>query len=132
MSQPLHILVADDERDTVQTLGAILRNEGHVVFGVYSGKEVLPAVRLFRPEALIIDVAIPGLSGYAIAQAVRHAFTDLHRPLIIAISGVWNETPDRLIGRQVGFDHHLTKPADPRELLRLLEPLRARATRSGY
>lgn len=121
--QALRILVADDERDTVNMLAAILRDEGHVVYEAYTGKDVLPAVRLYRPDAVIMDIAIPGLSGYAVAQAIRHSFTDVRRPLLIAISGVWNEAPDRLVGEQVGFDHHLMKPCDPAELLRLLQPL---------
>src|SRR5258706_853596 len=74
---PLRLLVADDERDTVDMLTVILRDEGHVVYGLYTGKEVMPAVGLFRPDAMIMDIAIPGVSGYAVAQAVRHSFTDM-------------------------------------------------------
>ena len=121
--QTLRILVADDDRDSVDTLAVILRDEGHVVHGVYTGKEVLPAVRLFRPDAILVDIAIPGMSGYAVAQAVRNSFLDIRRPLMIAVSGVWFETPDRMVARQVGFDHHLPKPYDTKQLLRLLAPL---------
>jgi DNA-binding response OmpR family regulator len=119
--EPLRIIVADDDRDTVQMLGAILQDEGHHVHGVYTGKAVLPAVRIFCPDVVIVDVNIPGLSGYAVAQAIRHAFIDVRMPLLIAISGFWTETPDRLVGEQMGFEHHLTKPADPKEVLALLE-----------
>jgi DNA-binding response OmpR family regulator len=121
---PPRILVADDDRDTVDMLTMILRDEGYVVHPVYAGKDVLVSARLVRPDAVVMDIALPGLSGYAIANALRHSFTDLRRPLLIAISGVWHETPDRLVGQQVGFDHHLAKPCDPAELLRLLSPLR--------
>jgi CheY-like chemotaxis protein len=120
----LRILVADDERDTVDALTLILKNQGHIVHGVYSGKDVLSAVTFFRPDAIIMDIAIPGMSGYAVAQAIRSSFTDIRRPLMIAISGFWKEAPDRMVARQVGFDHHLAKPYDPKEVLRLLEPLR--------
>ena len=64
-------------------------------------------------------------TGYAVAQAIRHSFTDIRRPLLIAISGVWKDFSDLQVARQVGFDHHLAKPADPVELLRLLAPLHA-------
>jgi CheY-like chemotaxis protein len=121
---PLRILVADDERDTVDALTLILKNQGHIVHGVYSGKDVLSAVTFFRPDAIIMDIALPGMSGYAVAQAIRSSFTDIRRPLMIAISGFWKEAPDRMVARQVGFDHHLPKPCDPKEMLRLLEPLR--------
>lgn len=120
----LHVLVADDDRDTVTTLSAILESEGHVVQAVYSGVEVLPAVRLFRPDAVFLDMAIPGMSGYAIGQAIRFTFTDIRRPLLVAISGVWKEPAERLFAQHAGFDHYLVKPCDPRELLRLLSQLR--------
>ena len=120
----LRILVADDDHDTVDGLACILEHEGHVVHRVYSGKDVLPAVSLFRPDAVIIDIGLPGLSGYAIAQAIRNSFTDLRRPLLIAITGLWKESPDRMVAERVGFDHHLLKPCKPDEVLRLLVPLR--------
>ena len=116
----LHVLVADDDRDTVSTLSALLETEGHVVQAVYSGVEVLPAVRLFRPDAVILDMAIPGMSGYAIAQAIRYSFTDIRRPMLVAISGVWKEPAERIFAQHAGFDYYLVKPCDPREVLKLL------------
>jgi DNA-binding response OmpR family regulator len=123
MKRALRVLVADDDADMVQTLSALLGLEGHVVRGVHSGADVLAAVPIFRPDALIVDISIPGLSGYAVAQAVRHSFTDVRRPLMIAISGKWKQAGDRLVAQQVGFDHYLVKPCDPHEVVRLLEKL---------
>lgn len=126
MTKPaLRVLVADDDRDCVDMLAFILRDEGHVVHGVYTGKDVLPAVRVFRPDVMLVDISIPGMSGYAVAQAVRNSFVELRRPLMIALSGVWKERPDLMVAQQVGFDHHLAKPYDPKEVLRLLAPLQA-------
>ena len=119
-AQPLRIVVADDERDIVDTLAALLRDAGHNVYSVYTGRQVLPTVRVVRPDALIIDIAICGMSGYAVAQEIRHTFLDVRRPLLIGISGRWNDSPDKLIARQVGFDHYLDKPCDPNEVLELL------------
>jgi len=116
----LRVVVADDERDIVDTLSLLLRDAGHIVYSVYSGKDVLPTVRLARPDAIIIDIAIRGMSGYAVAQEIRHSFIDVRRPLLIGISGLWNESPDKLIARQVGFDHYLDKPCDPNKVLDLL------------
>jgi DNA-binding response OmpR family regulator len=104
----------------VDTLAVLLRDSGHTVHSVYSGKDVLPTVRLVRPDALIVDIAIRGMSGYAVAQEIRHTFTEQRRPLLIGISGLWNEHPDKVIARQVGFDHYLDKPCDPNEVLSLL------------
>jgi DNA-binding response OmpR family regulator len=117
----LRIVVVDDDRDTVDMLSIILRDEGHVVHGFYAAKDVLPAVRVLRPDVMIIDIAIPGMSGYALAQAIRHSFPDVRRPLLIAISGQWNDAPDRMIGAQMGFDHHLAKPCDPADVVRTIE-----------
>jgi CheY-like chemotaxis protein len=117
---PLRVLLVDDDRDTVETLQAILRDEGHAVHGVYTGKAVLSAAALFRPDALICDIAIPGLSGYAVAQAMRHSPLQARRPLLIAMTGFWREAPDRIVAQHVGFDHHLLKPVDSQALLDIL------------
>ena len=122
--EPLRILVVDDDADTVNTLSFILRDEGHVVQPVYTGKEALSHVRLFRPDVIIHDIAVPGMSGYAVAQAVLYGFTDVRRPYMIAISGMWKEWPDRKVAQQMGFDHYLTKPCDTAALLRLVEAFR--------
>jgi len=118
--EPLRVIVADDERDILDTLALILRNAGHTVHAIHTGRDVLPAVRIVRPEAIILDIAVPGMSGYAVAQEIRHSFVDVRRPFMIAISGMWTGDSDRLIARQVGFDHYLAKPFDPQEILRLL------------
>ena len=119
----LRIVVADDDRDTVDMLSIILRDEGHVVHGVYNGKDVLPTVRAINPDAVILDVVVPGLSGYAVAQEIRYTYTDARCPMLIAMSGFWKERPDQRVSRQVGFDAHLLKPCDSDELLDLLRPL---------
>ena len=120
----LRVLVVDDDRDTVTTLTALLELEGHIVQGIYDGAEVLPAVRFFRPDAIVLDLSVPGISGYAVAQAIRFSFTDIRRPLLIAISGIWREPADRMVAQQVGFDHYMVKPVEPAELLKLVEGVR--------
>lgn len=120
----LRVVVADDDHDSADSLALLLREVGHVVHAVYAGSEVLQLVRTFRPDAIILDLNLPKLSGYALAQATRHDFLDMRRPLLIAISGVWTQGPDQIVGRQVGFDHYLIKPADPKELLDLLDAIR--------
>lgn len=123
-SESPRVIVADDDRDTVDTLSAILSDAGFTVHGVYTGKEVLPIARVVRPDAIILDISVPGMSGYAVAHEIRHSFTEARRPLMIAITGIWNEASDRNIAHQVGFDHHLAKPCDPGRILELLEPLK--------
>lgn len=120
----LRILIADDERDAVSMLSVLLRDEGHEVSSALRGDEVLDLVRLTRPDALILDINMPGMSGYAIARELRERYGQV-APLMIAVSGVWTQTAERLLGHAVGFDHYLVKPYDPKKLLQLLEPLRA-------
>lgn len=118
----LRIIVADDDRDTVWTLAAILRDEGHAVQGVHRGEELLRAARFMRPDVAVIDLAMPGMSGYAVAQELRNMFYPAPAPLLVAISGMWLHGSDRLLALQLGFDHHLAKPCDPHELLAILDP----------
>ena len=125
--KPLRVLIADDDRDTAGMLALVLRDEGHEVHVVLRGDEVMEISRLFRPDVVISDVNMPGESGYAVARELRERHGAL-APLLIAISGVWTKPSDRLLGKTVGFDHYLVKPADPREVIALIEPLRTRAS----
>ena len=126
----LRILVADDERDTANMLALVLREEGDEVQVSLRGDEALEVCRLFRPDVVIADVNMPGMSGYAIARELRARHGNL-APLLIAVSGVWTTTTDRVLGTAVGFDHYLLKPCDPKEVLRLIEPLRRNQSDSG-
>ena len=119
----LRILIGDDDRDTTTTLKAILQDEGHEVHTVLRGDDALEVARLTRPHVVILDVNMPGLSGYAVARELRER-NGVAAPLLIAISGVWTKTSDALLGKAVGFDHYLLKPCEPGELIRLIEPLR--------
>ena len=120
----LRVLVADDEKDTVTTLEAILVHEGHSVFGVYKGPEAIAQAKRHKPDAVILDIDMPGMSGYSVAREIRALF-DPWPPLLIAISGKWVGQTDKMLADLAGFDHFLQKPCDPQVLLRLLEPLRA-------
>jgi DNA-binding response OmpR family regulator len=121
---PLRVLIADDDRDTATTLAMVLRDEGDEVHTTLRGDEVLEASRLLRPDVLILDINMPGMSGYAVARELRERHGTL-APLLIAISGVWTRSSDRLVGTAVGFDHYLLKPCEPKDVLRLIEPLRS-------
>jgi len=119
----LRILVADDERDTVLTLMMLLRDEGHEVRGVYSGRQALAALRDFEPDAVLLDIALPELSGWQVAREIKKRWDD-KGPLLIGISGEYRQGADRILSEIIGFDHYLLKPYEPRALLALLAPLR--------
>jgi two-component system OmpR family response regulator len=115
----LRICVADDDGDTIASLAAILRDEGHDVYTASRGDLLLDLCLTVQPEVVITDIELPGANGYAIARELRQRDGVL-APLLVAISGKWTETSDKLLGHALGFDHYLLKPADPRELLAIL------------
>src|SRR4051812_5373601 len=117
----LRVLIADDDRDTVVTLATILQDEGHEVREVYRGSEVLRMVRDFDPDVAMIDIGMPGMTGYDVAREVRQVYGNM-RPLLIAVTG-WKQSSDRILAQLAGFNHHLAKPFDPRDLLELIAPL---------
>jgi CheY-like chemotaxis protein len=120
----LRIIVADDDRDAVLTLMMILRDEGHEVRGVYNGSWVIPTIGQFDPDVLILDIAMPQMSGYEIARTVVQSRARRSRPLLVGISGQFKKHADKLLADSVGFDHYLVKPCDPAALIALLAPLR--------
>jgi CheY-like chemotaxis protein len=67
----LRVLVADDDRDAVQSLLELLRDEGHDARGVYTGLDVLDSVRDFAPDAVLLDIGMPHVSGYEVARELR-------------------------------------------------------------
>ena len=117
----LRIVVVDDDRDTVQTLATLLDAEGHDVRALHSGKQVVRVAREFNPDAVLLDIAMPELSGWEVARAIREELG--RRPMLIGISGEYKHSVDRILSEAIGFDHYLVKPYDPNELLALLAPL---------
>src|SRR5690349_4351015 len=107
----LRILVADDDRDAVTSLLALLREEGHQVRGVYTGLDVLESVRDYAPDAVLLDIGMPHVSGYEVARELRVRYASA-RPLLIAVTGR-NKPSDRNLAHLAGFDHHVAKPYDP-------------------
>lgn len=122
-SRALRILVADDDRDTVLTLAMILREEGHDVRAVHAGRNVMSAVIQEDPDVVVIDIHMPDVSGWQVAQTIS-ARRQANRPLLIGISGVYKSGSDKILANISGFDHYLVKPYAPAEVLALLAPLK--------
>jgi CheY-like chemotaxis protein len=123
MREP-RILVADDDTDAVLSLTALLRDEGYQVRGVHRGAEVLDAVFNFAPDVVLLDIGMPKMSGYDVARTLRERYGSA-RPALIAVTGRAGET-DRQQARAAGFEHHVAKPYQPGELLRLIGELSGR------
>lgn len=120
-ARALRIIVADDNRDAATSLAMVLRDEGHNVFEVYQGDAVPDLVARFKPDVLILDIGMPGLTGFEIAHRMRLEFRAAC-PLLIAVTA-WNQPAARAMGRLSGFKHYLTKPYSTDELLQILASL---------
>ena len=119
MNEP-RILVADDDTDTVVSLTALLREEGYEVRGVHRGGEVLQAIFQFAPDVVLLDIGMPQMTGYDIARELRR--TRGNDLLLIAVTA-WSKFSDKMAAHIAGFDHHVSKPYQPEEILKLLSPL---------
>ena len=125
----LRLVVADDDLDTVLTLMMVLRDEGYEVRGVSSPADVLSAINEFNPDAVLLDIGMPQLSGWELARRIRERLA--RRPMLIAISGQYKDGADKILAQIVGFDHYLVKPYDTAALLRLLAPLKLQPLRAA-
>ena len=113
------ILIADDNRDSAETLAALLRMEGHEVTSVHDGPVALSVFNELKPDVVLLDIGMPGLTGYEVARRLRQGNPKTH-PTLIAITG-WGQDIDKERAFAAGFDHHLTKPVDPQRLVELLK-----------
>lgn len=114
----LRVLVADDNEDSAESLGALLRLEGYEVQTVYDGLKAIEAASKFLPEVVLLDIGMPGMNGYEAARKIR-ALSWGKNILIIAQTG-WGQEWDRWLSQEAGFDAHLTKPVDHDVLMRML------------
>jgi CheY-like chemotaxis protein len=116
--RPLSILVADDDADTV----LMLRDEGHVVHTCINASFVIEAVNRYKPEVCILDIVMPGKTGFSIVRELV-AMNLTRRPLLIALSGVFNKPSDEIIAKTAGFDLLVRKGDEPRDLMRIIDEL---------
>jgi CheY-like chemotaxis protein len=111
-------LVADDNEDAADTLAMLLQLDGHEVRVAHDGRQALALAEAFRPHVALLDIGMPDLTGYAVAEALRREPWG-SRIRLIALTG-WGQESDRRRARAAGFDDHVTKPVDPGALEKLL------------
>jgi signal transduction histidine kinase/CheY-like chemotaxis protein len=112
------VLVADDNIDAGESLAMLLRLDGHEVEIATNGSDAVSMFASSRPEVAILDIGMPGLSGYEVAQRVRELSAG-HDVMLIAVTG-WGQESDKARAREAGFDYHFTKPVEPEALTALL------------
>jgi CheY-like chemotaxis protein len=115
---PLRVVVVEDQKDVREAMREMLAGWGHRVDDAADGESGIKRILELRPDVALIDIAMPGLDGYAVARHIRARLGD-SSPRLVALTGFGREE-DRDRARRAGFDFHLTKPAVPRDLRRAL------------
>jgi CheY-like chemotaxis protein len=119
----------DDNRDFANSLSMLVRLWGYECRAAYDGAVGLQAACDFRPDCLLLDIAMPGLDGYMLAREVR-AQPGLDRAKLVAITAYSDETHD-YSSQAAGFDYNFVKPPDLLEIKRLLDRLNEMVERTG-
>jgi CheY-like chemotaxis protein len=104
----LRVMIVEDNVDTARTLSLLLQGLGCITQEVHEGPPVVDDAKSFQPDAILLDIGLPGLDGYQIAKLVRQT-SELSKVRLIAITG-YGQQQDRQRSRQAGFDDHLVKP----------------------
>jgi two-component system CheB/CheR fusion protein len=122
-------LVVDDDPDTVGTMELWLCLSGHDIRTARSGPEALAVAAAYRPDAVLLDVAMPGMDGWEVTRRLRQD-PALRGVYIVCVSGLARQA-DRQRSVDAGCDDHWAKPIAPGQLEKLLESLRRKASREG-
>jgi CheY-like chemotaxis protein len=117
------VLVADDLRDSADSLALLIELMGHAVEIAYDGEAALQAAEQFRPDIVLLDLGMPKLDGFEVSRRIR-ALPWGASVRLVAQSG-WGQDEDRRRSAEAGFDHHLVKPIDPAALEALMQALAA-------
>jgi signal transduction histidine kinase len=118
----LRILVADDNADAADTLGALIGILGHEVRIVHGGEAAVGAVPEFDPDVVVLDIGMPDLNGYEACRRIRCQAGGARR-VLVALTG-WGQPQDLVKSREAGFDQHLVKPVEVDALIAALTPSR--------
>lgn len=118
----LRVLIVDDNRDGADSLAMMLKVLGNETRTAYDGEDAVAAAAQFRPDVVLLDIGMPKLNGNEACRRIRELPWQ-RQPIIIAQTG-WGQEGDRQRTQDAGFDHHLVKPVEISELLKLLAGLK--------
>ena len=119
LSRALRVLVVDDNKDAAETLAMLLESFGHEVLVEYDATTALARAAVHQVDVCLLDIGLPGMNGYELARKLRtQAGTQVST--LVAVTG-YGQEQDRRSSQEAGFAHHLIKPVDPQNLLKLLE-----------
>ena len=119
LGTPLRVLVIEDNHDSAEVMSLMLQYEGHTVETAHDGPSGLEAARRFHPDVILCDIGLPGMHGFQVAETIRKD-EELKTIHLVALTG-YGQAQDKRRCAQAGFDAHITKPASPQALARILE-----------
>jgi CheY-like chemotaxis protein len=117
------ILVVDDNHDSALSLAMMLSIMGHETRTAHDGESAVATAESFLPEVILLDIGLPKLNGYEVAQRIRESAWG-QSMFLIAVTG-WGQEEDRQRSSEVGLNVHMVKPVEPAALERLLAELRS-------
>jgi PAS domain S-box-containing protein len=126
-TERFRVLVVDDNVDTAESFGMLVNAAGYDVRTVHDGPTAVQVAREYKPNAVLLDIGLPGFDGYEVAKQLRQ-ITELQDVLIIAVTGYGRET-DRERSEAEGFDYHMVKPPDYGKLREILAGAAQKASR---
>jgi CheY-like chemotaxis protein len=129
VEEKLRILVVDDERDTADSMTAVLSLMGYSARPVYDGSAALAAAHESKPDVVLIDLAMPRMNGCELARQIRLE-PGMQDVTLVAITGYESETVEKH-SEACGFAYHLVKPVHAEEIRAILQSLEQPATSSG-
>lgn len=122
----IRVVVVDDQPDNVDTMLALLQAHGFDAKGCYDSLKALDCVLEHDPDAVILDLRMPGKTGIEVARDIRERIPG-KRPTLIALSAEYTRTSGGVLSGMAGFDHFFVKPADINALVAILEKTRTRS-----
>ncbi len=117
----LRVLIADDNKDTAETLAMVLSLQGYDVRTAFDGEEALAVADAFRPHVALLDIGMPKANGHIVARRIRERPWG-ERVVLVAQTG-WGQEEDQRRTQEAGFDHHMVKPVPPSAVTELLQSL---------
>lgn len=116
----VRVVVVDDDEGSAEALAAMLTLDGYSVRTANDGAQALVLIERYRPDCVLLDIAMPGIDGYELATILRQQYKD--DIILVAVTG-WDTQVSRVAKTFAVVDHYFQKPLDPATLRKLLPPL---------
>ena len=118
------VLIVDDNLDNVLSSGVLLQMAGHEVCTAFDGLQALKVAELYSPRVILLDIGLPGLCGYDVAERIRTAPWGTHMVLVAVTGMSGSDVSEKCI--RAGFHFNFVKPVAPQELTLLLSHIPAK------